>query len=254
VIPCHPRRVVFRPDAIVFDLLYTLIHPGTYPGGGDRNDWLADLLGLDPGEVDADWERFEPELEAGRVSSGPNGLALEVAWIAGFARRSGRAVSADHVALIEADWDLTRREALLSPPQSTAEVLTAIRAQGIAIGVLSNTHALELRAWSVGPLAGLVDAVALSHEIGVCKPHPDAYRAILDRLGVRAERCWYVGDGSSDELLGARRAGFGCIVLAEQAARESAPGLLSTLRDQVDLVAPSLLDLLRSLREAHLCP
>jgi len=34
-----------RVDAVVFDLLFTLVHPGTYPNGTDRAGWLADITG-----------------------------------------------------------------------------------------------------------------------------------------------------------------------------------------------------------------
>lgn len=31
-------------EAVVFDLFFTLVHPGRYPGGTDREGWLAGLL------------------------------------------------------------------------------------------------------------------------------------------------------------------------------------------------------------------
>jgi hypothetical protein len=56
-------------EAIVFDLLYTLVHPGSYPGGADRVDWLAEILRVDRAALVARWEAFEPELETGRASA-----------------------------------------------------------------------------------------------------------------------------------------------------------------------------------------
>jgi putative hydrolase of the HAD superfamily len=174
-----------RIEAVVFDLFYTLVHPGTYPGGFGRVGWLA---------------------------------------------------------RIEADWDLTRRQALFDPPPSAVATLVALRERGIRLGVLSNAHGLELRAWDRSPLAAHVDVVALSYEIGACKPDPATYAYALNRLEVSAAAAAYVGDGSSDELVGARSAGFGMVILAEEAAAKAAPEELPRLRAQADASVTSLTD------------
>jgi FMN phosphatase YigB (HAD superfamily) len=223
-----------------FDLLYTLVHPGSYPGGADREGWLAATLGIDPGALEARWASFEPELEAGRAPAGETGLPPELAWVKGVAAECGVVVSESDIGLIDAQWDLTRRAALLDPPRSTVDTLRALRASGLLLGVLSNTHALEIRAWQQSPIASLVDIVAFSHEIGARKPHPAAYHHVLDCLDVSAARAGYVGDGWGDELVGARRAGFGLIVLAEEAARRAAPADLPRLRSQADASVVSL--------------
>ena len=51
-----------RIGAVVFDLLYTLVHPGEFPGGGDRTTWLAGLLGIDERVLETRWDAFEPLL------------------------------------------------------------------------------------------------------------------------------------------------------------------------------------------------
>jgi putative hydrolase of the HAD superfamily len=238
-----PTRTV-PLDAIVFDLLFTLVHPGAYPGGTGRTGWLARTLGIDAAEVAGRWDAFEPVLEAGRAGAAADGLAPELAWVRALAADLGSPVTDADLARIDADWDLTRREALLAPPSSTIETLVALRERGLRLGVLSNTHALELRAWDRCPLAPLFDAVAFSHEIGVCKPDPAAYARILDRLGVPAARAAYVGDGGSDELDGARAAGFALVLLAEEAPARLAPGELPRLRAQADTSVQTLAELL----------
>ena len=60
------------------------------------------------------------------------------------------------------------------------------------------------------------------------KDRREAYAYVLDRLGVPAGAATYVGDGSNNELAGARAAGFAQVVLAEQAAATAAPGALPT--------------------------
>jgi FMN phosphatase YigB (HAD superfamily) len=128
---------------------------------------------------------------------------------------------------------------LLDPPKSTIDTLVALRERGLRLGVLSNTHALELRAWDQSPIACLVDAVALSHQLGACKPDPASYSYVLNRLDVPAAAAVYVGDGGNDELLGARAAGFGMVVLAEMAPARFALDDLPLLRSQADVSVTS---------------
>lgn len=230
---------------MVFDLLYTLVHPGSYPGGADRIGWLANQTGLDEHALRSEWKHFEPVLEAGQAGESDP----ELTWIAAVAAASGRPLSESTRNLIEAGWDRTRRQALLHPPPTTITVLARLRERRLKIGVLSNTQALELRAWAESPIASLVDAVVLSYEVGATKPALSPYRAVLSALDVRPEAAAYVGDGSSDELVGARAAGFGLVVLAAEAPARSAPDVLSERRAQADRDVGTLEDLL-----ALVCP
>jgi haloacid dehalogenase-like hydrolase len=113
---------------------------------------------------------------------------------------------------------------------------------------LSNTHNLELRERSSSPLAVLVDAVTLSHEIGAVKPDPAAYEPIVGRLGIAASDAAYVGDGSSNELVGARRAGFFSVVLVAAAPIRLSPGRVPVLRNQADFALSTLGELSDALR------
>jgi putative hydrolase of the HAD superfamily len=232
-----------RIEAVVFDLFYTLVHPGTYPGGVGRAGWLARMLGLDRNELKARWAAFEPVLEAGRAPRSPDGLGPELTWLRAVAADLGVHLTSTDLGRVEADWDLTRRQALLDPPPSAVATLAALREHGHRVGVLSNTHALELRAWDRSPLAAHVDVVALSHEIGACKPDPATYAHVLGRLGVPAAAAAYVGDGSSDELAGARSAGFAMVLLAEEAPARFVPDDLPRLRAQADAPVRSLTEI-----------
>ncbi len=235
-------RINGRLEAVVFDLLYTLVHPERYPGGGDRTAWLAGILGVDERALDLRWDAFEEALESGRAPA-TSPLGPELTWVTHVAVEFGKSLSPETLRLIERDWDLTRRQALLDPPTETIDVLVALRSMNLKIGVLSNTHGLELREWSSSPLAGLVDAVALSHEMGAVKPEPAAYEVIVERLGVAARNAVYVGDGSNNELVGARQAGFSLVVLAAAAPTRFSPERLPALRDQADVALNTLAEL-----------
>lgn len=233
--------------AVVFDLFFTLVHPGTYPGGHSREAWLADTFGLNPPTVAARWARFESTLETGRAPVCVAGLEPELSWLIEVAAAEGTELTTADLERARQGWDLTRRKALLEPSGVAISTLEALRQRHIRIGVLSNTHALEIRAWAQSPLASLVDAAALSHELGVSKPAAAAYEQILRRLDVQASAAAYVGDGSNDELLGAKAAQFSLVVLAEEGAARSAPGDLPRLRLQADTSINSLSQILELL-------
>lgn len=202
------------------------------------------MLGIEASALRERWEAFEPVLEAGRVVRIDGGVGPEIAWLESAVADLGATVGADDRALIEADWDLTRREALLDPPEDVLSTLAALRDRKVRLGLLSNTHALELRSWNRSPLAHMFDVTVFSHEIGVCKPELAAYLHVLGRLGVPAESATYVGDGGSNELIGTKEVGFGLVVLAERAPAQLAPAELPWLRAQADTAVSDLSQIL----------
>jgi putative hydrolase of the HAD superfamily len=91
----------------------------------------------------------------------------------------------------------------------------ALRADGIKVGVLSNT--IWPRAWHEGffrrdGVAHLVDGDVYTSEVPWTKPSPHAFRAAMDAVGVAdPERCVYVGDRLFDDVWGAHNAGLRAI-------------------------------------------
>jgi len=90
--------------------------------------------------------------------------------------------------------------------------LEALRAQGLRIGVLSNT--IWPRAWHVGfferdGVYDLIDGDVYTSEIPWTKPSPHAFRSAMDAIGVAdPARCVYVGDRLFDDVWGAQQAGL----------------------------------------------
>lgn len=92
------------------------------------------------------------------------------------------------------------------------DVLRALRERDLAIGLLSNTHwprAFHERFLERDGLADLIDARLYTSEMPSMKPHPTAFRAALDALGIEnASRAVFVGDRPWDDIVGATRAGL----------------------------------------------
>jgi len=90
--------------------------------------------------------------------------------------------------------------------------LAALRGLGVRTGLLSNTHwprAFHERFLERDGLAGLLDVRCYTSELPWTKPHPSAFRAVLDPLGVTdPTRTVFVGDRPYDDVHGARAVGM----------------------------------------------
>ncbi len=98
------------------------------------------------------------------------------------------------------------------PRGGAREVLGALRARGLATGVVSNFDRrlpALLRALRLEP-----DTVVLPSDAGAAKPDPRIFRAALERLGVPAAAALYVGDHPQHDVAGARRAGLRAVDVA----------------------------------------
>ncbi|OKI42348.1 HAD family hydrolase [Micromonospora sp. CB01531] len=126
-------------------------------------------------------------------------------------------------------------------------VLAALRQRGIRTGLISDcTHELPafLPQLAVAPL---LDVRVFSVQVGCCKPDPTLYLAACRRLDLAPADCLYVGDGGSQELTGAERAGMTAVRLAApdlaghmvfNADRRWDGPVLTSLTEVLDLLDP----------------
>jgi putative hydrolase of the HAD superfamily len=85
------------------------------------------------------------------------------------------------------------------------ELLSAARAAGLAVGVVTNNHRREqsLKLTRCG-LDSAVDALITSEETGSSKPDAAIFRAALERLGVATDEAVMLGDAWAADIEGAR--------------------------------------------------
>lgn len=100
------------------------------------------------------------------------------------------------------------RHALLRIPAENVDMLKGLRNAGLRLGLVSNADAIEVAAWADCPLAGLFDSEVISCNVGMVKPDPDIFRKCLEELSLQAGECMFVGDGGSNELVGAKEVGL----------------------------------------------
>ena len=97
-----------------------------------------------------------------------------------------------------------------------APTLAALREMGVRIGLLSNTHwprSFHEHFLERDGLAPLIDVRCYTSELPYTKPHPEAFRAVLDGLGTAdPRRAVFVGDRLYDDVWGARRFGMRAVL------------------------------------------
>lgn len=102
--------------------------------------------------------------------------------------------------------------------REAADILRVLHASGAILGVVSNSDGtLAARLAQDGvcsedggrgtPVAFVLDSAV----VGIAKPDPGIFRLAVDclgRLGIAPQRCLYVGDTVSNDVIPAARAGF----------------------------------------------
>lgn len=129
-----------------------------------------------------------------------------------------------------------------TPFEETREVLDALRAGGVPVGLITNGPAEFQRAKlaEVG-IDDSFDLVVASGDIGVLKPEREIFQRALDELDVDAARAVHVGDNFEADVIGAVDAGIRAVWINRDAApapRADVPHLDSrSLRDVLALIA-----------------
>lgn len=113
------------------------------------------------------------------------------------------------------------------PYPDAAPTLTALRAAGVRVGVVSNIGFDIRPLFTAWKLADLVDEYVLSYEVGRCKPDPGIFLRACAVLTVDPERALMVGDTPAD----AGAVAAGCAVLVLPTAEVGRPNGLGAVLD-----------------------
>jgi HAD superfamily hydrolase (TIGR01549 family) len=92
-----------------------------------------------------------------------------------------------------------------------APTLRALRAAGLKLGLLSNTHwpaSFHEHFLERDGLLELLEVRCYTSTMSHSKPHRLAFQHVLDQLGVAAEHAMMVGDRPIDDVWGAQQAGL----------------------------------------------
>lgn len=187
---------------ILLDLFHTLVDVGSAPEASGR--YTADILGV-PRE---EWNKacFSDSHDICRPT-----CQLDV--IRSLAHSLDPSIP--EAVIREAASERQRRfdHALQQVEQEVLDSLAALRGMGLRLALLSNASTDEVRAWPESPLATLFEQAFFSWECGCAKPQAQFYQYALNTMGVVAGQTLFVGDGGSDEHIGAREMGIDNVLL-----------------------------------------
>ena len=131
--------------------------------------------------------------------------------------------------------------------EGTLETLHTLKARGYKLGIIANTVTeTEIPDWMCRDgVADCFKTVILSSKVRLRKPDPTIYQLAARCIGSKPENCAYVGDNPVRDVEGAVNAGFGAMILFEDAGTADREGKAPTVQPDYRIHGiPELLDLL----------
>jgi putative hydrolase of the HAD superfamily len=106
------------------------------------------------------------------------------------------------------------KKSRITPRPGLQETMEALRGRGLRLGLISNIISKNfipeyLKKYGIEPY---METVVLSSVEGRRKPAAEIFRTALDALALEAGECAFVGDRLSRDVIGAKNAGFGCVI------------------------------------------
>lgn len=103
----------------------------------------------------------------------------------------------------------------VTPKDEAVETLNYIRHQGLKTDLITDCSIETPTIWENTPFKKLFDVCIFSCIVGVKKPEEKIYKITCNELSISADKCLYVGDGSSNELFGAKQVGMHPILIQD---------------------------------------
>ena len=192
-------------DAVIFDLLGTLVPSPLTQDYRHMVDRIADALGLPRDEFFDRWMPVNNDRLLGTFGSS-EGDIQHVASLFGLNVRDHQMAECVH----------SRRAAMLewlTPKTRTMNILTRLTELDIKLALVSDCSFDVPAVWERTPLSGMITTTVFSCVERLRKPDKGMYLRALAMLDVRAASALFVGDGGSDELRGAERLGISAVLL-----------------------------------------
>ena len=183
--------------AVIFDMFETLVT--LFEGRTYFGENIAADVGADPAVFRKEWHSTEYDRSTGKYTI-EDGLEAALSRLGIY--------SDEKVKLAAGKRHQALSDTFSAIPDESLQLLQKLKANGIKIGLITNTFSDERDFIRESPLFPYFDVALISYEQGICKPRPEMYSRMISKLGVSPEECLYVGDGGSQELYAAREAGM----------------------------------------------
>lgn len=194
-----------RPKAVLFDLFHTLV---TVPPPALANERpVPEILGVSA----AEWQRLYYDEDVlgrclGHVRDSVEAMRLVTHSI-------DPTVDEDRI-LAAVESRRRRFEiGLINVESAILGAMDSLREAGIPVAIVSDAGADDVECWPRCPLAPRVDVTIFSYEAGYRKPDPRIYKDALRALEIAPADAIFVGDGGSNEHVGARAVGIRSVLV-----------------------------------------
>jgi putative hydrolase of the HAD superfamily len=218
--------------AVFFDVDFTLIYPGpAFQGSGYRDFCARHGVAVDAGA-------FDRAVIGAATLLAPTGDVYDPAIFIQYTRRiiEGMGGSGPGVAAAARDiydqWAACHHFELY---EDVPEVLRALHAEGLKIGLISNTER-SLQSFATHfALEGLFTVAISSFEHGYMKPHPSIFASALQQIEVGPEEAVMVGDSVEHDIEGALRIGMRAVLVSRANLPHRCPAHVPVIRSLREL-------------------
>ena len=201
--------------AVFFDVDFTLIHPGpAFMGEGYRDFCARHDVRVDPAAFDRAVAAASVLLDAGGGVYDPQVFVDYTRRIIEGMGGTGPGVAAAAGDIYD-EWAACHHFTLY---EDVPDVLRALHASGIKIGLISNTQRCLASFQEHFSLQGLFSVAVSSSDHGYMKPHPSIFEAALRAAKVTAAESVMVGDSLAHDIEGARRLGMRAVLVVRSGA------------------------------------
>jgi putative hydrolase of the HAD superfamily len=197
-------------QGILFDVDFTLIHPGpTFQGVGYQSFCHRHGMAVDVARFEDAVDSAAPLLDTDEAAYDPEIFVRYTRHI--IEQMGGCGDTLDECAReIYREWAACQHFELYD---EVPAVLRALAAAGHRIGLVSNSHRCLASFQSHFELHGLITGAVSSSDHGLMKPHPSIFLAALQLLDVEPARAVMVGDSIGHDVEGARAIGMSAVLL-----------------------------------------
>jgi HAD superfamily hydrolase (TIGR01662 family) len=222
--------------AVFFDVDFTLIYPGPmFQGTGYAEFCARYAISVDPA-------RFGVAVAAASSTLAADGGAHDPRVFIEYTRRiiegmGGQGPAIDRAARdIYDEWSSCHHFEMYD---DVPDVLRALHASGLKIGLISNTQRCLTSFQNHFALEGIFHVAISSFDHGFMKPHPSIFEAALRSVEAQPDEAVMVGDSFAHDIQGARRLGMRAVLVSRGGPVEPCPDdvpVISSLRELPALI------------------
>ena len=218
---------------LFFDLFHTL----TYPGLIEHTQYEWDIAGVSEEE----WTFHSMKTSSGRaigLIDDPRSIIEEIV------SSIGLMINDDHLTQITEIRINRFKRCLIDISNNILYTIKELYERGLKLCIVSNADVIDIMGWPESPLSGYFKKAVFSCYAGVAKPDPEIYRIALNEMGANTENTLFIGDGGSNEFIGAKELKIDTLMTVEY-IKNLWPERIPQIKKYADFTVNELGEMLR---------